>query len=146
MIRLVLDTNTLISAVGWRHSKQRRILEACLFKKYLLIESADLLDEFVKVVSRPKFSFVSKEERNELVTRLIGHSEIVEPKKKLNIVEEDPADNKVLECGLEGKADYIITGDRHLLNLKRFGKTEILTASEFLQKEWVAAAADHEKF
>ncbi len=135
MIRLVLDTNTLISAVGWRHSKQRRILEACLFKKYLLIESADLLDEFVKVVSRPKFSFVSKEERNELVTRLISHCEIVEPKKKLNIIEEDPADNKVLECAFEGKADYIITGDRHLLNLKGYGKISILKASEFLQEE-----------
>jgi len=135
MIRLVLDTNTLISAVGWRHSKQRRILEACLLKKYLLIESADLLKEFVEVISRPKFSFVSQEQRSELVTRLISHCEMVEPKKKLNIVKQDPEDNKVLECSLEGKADYIITGDRHLLNLKQFGKTEILTAGEFLQRE-----------
>jgi putative PIN family toxin of toxin-antitoxin system len=134
MIRLVLDTNTLISAVGWRHSKQRRILGACLFKKYLLIESADLLNEFVKVISRPKFSFVSGEERNDLVTRLMSHCEIVESKKELNIIKQDPADNRVLECSLEGKADYIITGDRHLLNLRQFGKTEILTASEFLQK------------
>jgi len=59
---------------------------------------------------------------------------MVRPKRKLNIIKQDPADNKVLECSLEGKADYIITGDRHLLNLKQFGKTEILTASEFLQK------------
>jgi len=83
MIRLVLDTNTLISAVGWRDSKQRKILEACLFKEYLLIESAELLEEFVTVISRPKFS----------------------------------------------------TGDQHLLHLRQFGKTAILTASEFLQKE-----------
>ena len=119
MIRLVLDTNTLISAVGWRDSKQRRILEACLFKKYLLIESPDLLNEFLAVISRPKFSFVSEEERNEFMTRLMSHCEMVEPKRKVNIVKQDPADNKVLECSLEGKADYIITGDRHLLNLKR---------------------------
>jgi len=135
MIRLVLDTNTLISAVGWRDSKQRRILEACLFKKYLLIESPDLLNELVKVISRPKFSFIPEEAKNEFVTRLISHCEIVELKKKLNAVRQDPADNSVLECGLEGKADYIITGDRHLLNLKRYGKMSILTASEFLQKE-----------
>lgn len=82
MIRLVLDTNTLISAVGWRDSNQRKILEACLFKKYLLIAAIE-----------------------------------------------------VLECAMEEKAHYIITGDRHLLNLKQFGKTAILTASEFLQKE-----------
>lgn len=135
MIRLVLDTNTLISAVGWRDSKQRKILEACLFKEYLLIESAELLEEFVTVISRPKFSFVSEEQKNEFVTRLISHCEIVEPKKKLNIIKQDPADNKILECSLEGKADYIITGDQHLLNLRQFGKTAILTASEFLQKE-----------
>ena len=134
MIRLVLDTNTLISAVGWRHSKQRKILEACLFKQYLLIESPQLLEEFVAVISRPKFSFVSEEQKNEFVTRLISHCEMVRPKRKLNIIKQDPADNKVLECSLEGKADYMITGDRHLLNLKQFGKTEILTASEFLQK------------
>ena len=135
MIRLVLDTNTLISAVGWRDSKQRKILEACLFKKYLLIESDDLLKEFLTVISRPKFSFVSEEQKREFVTRLISHCEIVEPKKKLNIIKRDPADNKVLECSLEGKAGYIITGDRHLLNLRQFGKTAILTASEFLQNE-----------
>jgi putative PIN family toxin of toxin-antitoxin system len=134
MIGPVLDTNTLISAVGWRHSKQRRIPEACLFKKYLLIESADLLNEFVKVISRPKFSFVSGEERNDLVTRLMSHCEMVVPKTMLDIVKQDPADNKVLERSLEGKADYIIRGDRHLLDLRQFGKTEILTASEFLQK------------
>lgn len=134
MIRLVLDTNTLISAVGWRDSKQRRILEACLFKKYLLIESADLLKEFLEVINRPKFSFVPEEQKSEFVTRLISHCEIVEPKKKLNIIKQDPADNKVLECGLEGKADYIITGDNHLLDLRQFGKTAILTASEFLHK------------
>ena len=135
MIRLVLDTNTLISAIGWRDSKQRRILEACLFKKYLLIESDGLLKEFMTVISRPKFSFVSEEQKREFVTRLISHCEIVEPRKKLNIIKQDPADNKVLECSLEGKAHYIITGDRHLLNLKQFGKTAILTASEFLQNE-----------
>jgi len=135
MIRLVLDTNTLISAIGWRDRKQRRILEACLFKKYLLIESDDLLKEFLTVISRPKFSFVSEEQKREFVTRLISHCEIVEPKKKLNIIKQDPADNKVLECSLAGKAHYIITGDRYLLNLKQFGKTAILTASEFLQNE-----------
>jgi len=105
MIRLVLDTNTLISAVGWRDSKQRKILEACLFKEYLLIESVELLEEFVTVISRPKFSFVPEEQKSEFVTRLISHCEIVKPKGKLNIIKQDPADNKVLECSLEGKAD-----------------------------------------
>ncbi|OGW56319.1 MAG: hypothetical protein A2Y81_04790 [Nitrospirae bacterium RBG_13_43_8] len=82
MKQLVLDTNTLISAVGWRDSKQRKILEACLFKRYLLIETADLLKAFFEVISRPKSSFVPEEQKSEFVTRLISHCEIVEPKKE----------------------------------------------------------------
>ena len=133
MIRAVLDTNTLISAVGWRHSKPRRILEACLSGKYLLVESPDLLNEFITVMNRPKFSFILEEQKRELVARLVNHCEIVEPKKKLNIIKNDPADNKVLECALEGKAQYIISGDNHLLRLKDFMGIRIMTATEFLE-------------
>jgi len=133
MIRIVLDTNTIISAVGWKHSKPRRILEACLSGKYLLVESPGLLKEFVAVMERPKFNFIPEEQKKELVTRLINYCEIVEPKKKLNIIKNDPADNKVLECALQGKAQYIVSGDNHLLRLKDFMGIKIVTAAEFLE-------------
>ena len=133
MIRIVLDTNTIISAVGWKHSKPRRILEVCLSGKYLLVESPGLLKEFVAVMERPKFHFIPEEQKKELVTRLINYCEIVEPKKKLNIIKSDPADNKVLECALEGKAQYIVSGDNHLLRLKDFMGIRIVTAAEFLE-------------
>ena len=136
MIRLVLDTNTLISAIGWRDSKPRKILQACLSRKYVLVESTELLKEFLSVISRPKFSFIAEEQKAELLARLISHCEIVEPKERLSIIKEDPADNKVLECALEGRAQYIITGDQHLLTLKHFGRTTILTASNFLEKAY----------
>jgi putative PIN family toxin of toxin-antitoxin system len=131
MIRVVLDTNTLVSAVGWKHSKPRIILEACLSGKYLLVESPALLKEFVAVVERPKFGFIPEEQKKELVARLINYCEIVEPKKKLNIIKSDPADNKVLECALEGKAQYIISGDNHLLRLKDFRGISIVTATDY---------------
>lgn len=134
MIRLVLDTNTLISAVGWRDSNSRKILEACLLGECKLIESPDLLKEFLAVIKRPKFSFVAEEEIDELLARLVRHCEIVEPKKKLNIVKRDPADKRVLECAIEGNAQYIVSGDQHLLNLKQFGETTILTANDFLKR------------
>jgi len=104
----------LISAVGWKYSKPRRILEACLSEKYLLVESPGLLKEFVAVMERPKFGFIPEEQKKELVTRLINYCEIVEPRKNLNIIKNDPADNEVLECALEGKAQYIVSGDNHL--------------------------------
>jgi putative PIN family toxin of toxin-antitoxin system len=142
MIRLVLDTNTLISAIGWRESKPRRILEACLLRKYVLVESAALLKEFLSVINRPKFSFIREEQNTELLERLASHCEVVEPKKKINIIKQDPADNKVLECALEGRAQYIITGDQHLLKLKQFGGTRIMTANEFLSVNSTAKATN----
>ena len=136
MIRLVLDTDTLISAIAWRDSKARKILEACLAGKYVLVESTALLKEFLSVISKPKFTFISEEQKAELLARLISHCEIVEPKERLSIIKEDPADNKVLECALEGRAQFIITGDQHLLTLKHFGKITILTANNFLEKAY----------
>ena len=129
MIRVVLDTNTLVSAVGWKHSKPRIILEACLSGKFQLVESAGLLKEFVAVMERPKFGFIPEERKKELVARLINYCEIIEPKKKLNIIKSDPADNKLLECALEGKAQYIISGDNHLLRLKVFMGIKIVMVS-----------------
>lgn len=133
MIRIVLDTNTIISAIGWKHSKPRRILEACLSGKYLLVESPGLLKEFAAVMGRPKFGFIPEEQKKELVTRLINYCEIVEPTKKINIIKSDPSDNKVLECALEGKAQYIVSGDNHLLRLKVYMGIRIVTAAEFLE-------------
>ena len=133
MIRIVLDTNTIISAIGWKHSKPRRILEACLSGKYLIVESPGLLKELAAVMERPKFGFIPEEQKKELVTRLINYCEIVEPTKKINIIKSDPADNKVLECALEGKAQYIVSGDNHLLRLKVYMGIRIVTAAEFLE-------------
>jgi putative PIN family toxin of toxin-antitoxin system len=105
-----------------------------LSRKYVLVESAALSKEFFSVISRPRFRFISEEQKAELLARLISHCEIVEPKECLSIIKEDPADNKVLECALEDRAQFIITGDQHLLTLKHFGRTIILTASIFLEK------------
>ena len=59
-------------------------------------------------------------------------SALVEPELSLNVVAEDPDDNRVLECAVSGRADYVISGDRHLLKLKEHGGIPILTAREFL--------------
>jgi len=59
-------------------------------------------------------------------------STIVQPKNEVCVIEDDPDDNIVLECGLEGKANYIISGDEHLLKLKKYEGTIIVKAQEFL--------------
>ena len=78
MIKVVLDTNTLISAIGWKESKPRIIFEGCLFGKLRLIESIDLLREFAKVIQRPKFDFITEDEKEEFLVNLMKMRDIVE--------------------------------------------------------------------
>tara|TARA_Y100000310_G_C20327991_1_gene643907 strand:+ start:213 stop:644 length:432 start_codon:yes stop_codon:yes gene_type:complete len=133
MIKVVIDTNTLISAMGWKDSKPRKIIDGCLYKKWILVESMDLLKEFIKVIQRPKFDFISEEDKKEFLINLMNIYEFVEPKKKLELIKDDPDDNIVLECALEGNVDYIISGDEHLLELKKFENIRIVSANDFLE-------------
>jgi len=132
MHRVVLDTNVIISALGW-NGAEREVLELCLKRKIQLIESRPLLDELIKVLSRPRFKFINAKKKTELLDSLIQISEAVAPTEKINAVKDDPSDNKFLETAVEGKADYIISGDNHLLKLRRFRRIRIVNAKEFLR-------------
>ena len=64
--------------------------------------------------------------------KLINNSEIVEPSVKIDIIKDDPDDNKILECAIAGNVDCIVSNDKHLLKLKEFKGIKILTPKEFL--------------
>jgi len=132
MVNIVLDTNALISALGWKKGNPRRIFEKCLFGEYRLVESRNLIEEFTSVMKRPKFDFISEEEKQEFLIHLLQMCDLVEPKTQIEAIKEDPKDNIVLECAVEGKADFIISGDPHLLKLKEFKGIKILNPKEFL--------------
>ena len=132
MIRAVIDTNTLISALGWKEGNPRKVLELCILGKCRLMESLDLIKEVVSVISRHKLNFIAVEEKNQFLVFLLQISSLVKPKEKINAVKEDSKDNIVLECAVEAKADYIVSGDQHLLKLKEFKGIKIITAKEFL--------------
>jgi uncharacterized protein len=132
-MRLVLDTNTLISAMGWK-GKQRHILDTCISGKHELIESIELISEFVRVMKDKKFGFLSGSEKQEFLVSLISVCEIVQPSQKINELAQDPSDNIVLECAVAGKAEAIITGDEHLLKLKEFRGIKVINAAQFLER------------
>ena len=62
-----------------------------------------------------------------------NYSQITEPKIKVNVIKEDPSDDKVLECALSCKAEFIISGNKHLLELGEYKGIKILTPKEFLE-------------
>jgi putative PIN family toxin of toxin-antitoxin system len=126
--RVVLDTNILISAFRFG-GKPKAILELTLDKALLALTSEPLKDELVRLLAR-KF-FMKPGLIEEICAPLWEVSEWIEPKIRLNLCPDEP-DNRVLECALEGHAAYIVTGDRHLLNLRPMKGLVILTPDAFL--------------
>ena len=132
-LRVVIDTNVFISAILFKGYPAKLV---DLWKKNFLkiLISKEVLEEYIKVLSYPKFQ-LSKEEINYIVEKeLLPFVEVIKVKSKISIIKEDKEDNKFLILALEGNASCIISGDKHLLKLKKFHNTPIVTIKEFLEK------------
>lgn len=129
--KVVLDTNIIVSAFGWS-GRPREIFELILNGKIELVSSPKLLSELKRVLNYSKFKF-SDELKKEVTNLILNISMIVVAKTKINVIKEDPSDNCFLEAAVSGRADFIITGDKHLLNLREYKRIKILTATEFLK-------------
>jgi len=130
VIRACLDSNIWISAFIFS-GKPAQILDLAVDKKIIPITSPQIIAE-VGIVLNKKFKFSEREIKKEL--KVIHEvSELVVPKTKVKLLAYLP-DNKILEAALEGKVDYIVTGDRkHLLPLKKFRDIPIITPAKFLE-------------
>ena len=132
MLKLVLDTNILVSGIGWP-GFPGRLVDEWIDGKFTLVESPTLLGEFRRVIKDGKFSFLDQDDVDEFFRMLVGKSEVVEPASRVDIIIEDPADNRVLECAVAGRADYIVSGDRHLLRLGSFAGVRIVKARQMVE-------------
>jgi len=128
-LRVVFDTNILVSASFWFGSSAQA-LDFALEEKFLCFTSKELLDEYSRIVLRD-FD-ISTDNFTMRMKDLLLVAHIVEPKQKLNVV-LDPDDNKVIEAAVEANADVIVSGDKHLLNLKKYGGIRVLSAKEFVE-------------
>lgn len=130
MSRVVLDTNVYISALlfgGFPGS----VLDLAILGAFTLILSPALLDELDEKL-RAKFE-MTMEDTAFLRARLETVGEIVEPGEVLKVIVDDPDDNRVLECAVKGKADLIVSGDRHLLKLGMYRGIKIVTVRQFME-------------
>ena len=132
MIRVVLDTNILISAILFG-GEPRQVLDRVIRGEIRLCISEAILEELKGVLQRSKFNY-STEAIQAILTELISLSDFVNPSKTIRAVSEDPEDNRILECAVEAEANYIITGDVHLVRLGRYQDIEVLNAATFLEK------------
>jgi len=93
-----------------------------------LVTSPDVLEEIERVL-RNKFE-VPEDKIGEFLEEILIFAEVVFPVKKVNIIKEDPSDNMILETAENGNDDIIVSWDKHLLNLSKFGSVPIIRASE----------------
>lgn len=92
--------------------------------------SPEIHDELSRVMDYPKFEF-SEKEKNNFLEIVLSKSILAEPSEDIEAVEEDPSDNKFLECALEAETDFIVSGDPHLLKMGEFKGIEILSPKAF---------------
>ena len=130
-MRVVLDTNVVVSAILFG-GRPQEILKAALAGDLRLCISEAMVTELQGVLQRPKFGFKA-EIIQSIISELTLLAEWVTPKTHLNLVKDDPADNQVIDCAVEASADYIITGDKHLLQLGKYGKVEIANPDAFIK-------------
>ncbi len=130
MLRVVLDTNVLVSAII-SDGKPRELLRRGISKQFAIVTSKLLLKELGVVLRRPKFK-TSGDEVNRIIIALMQTAEVVNVASKLRVVGDDPKDNMVIETAYDGSADMIVTGDSHLLALGNFKGIKIITVEQML--------------
>jgi len=135
VLGVTADTNVYVSAFAFG-GKPLQILEIAAQGLIRLSISDAILQETIRVL-RDKFQWEAGALR-EVDAIVRGIAEVVVPTQTVDVVKSDPSDNRVLECAAEARSDYIVSGDRDLLKLGRFGDTPILRVDGFLK-----AARDH---
>jgi len=133
-MKITLDTNVLVSATFWT-GDSFRILKLIDEKKMNLVLSLPIIEEYHKILDSNEIIKKIKNKEllvSKLINTVLNNCELVKPRKKLEVVKDDPEDDKILECAQEGKVDYIITQDNHLLKLKMFENIIILAPFDFL--------------
>jgi uncharacterized protein len=128
-LRLVLDTNIVVSAALKPEGLQRTVLLLAITKPARLYVSTPIFEEYGQVLARPEFQ-IRKGFRHQFLQRIATRSRFVSPAHRLQVT-ADPDDNMFLECADAARADYLITGNaRHFP--RYWKRTKIITSREFL--------------
>ena len=131
-MNITVDTNVILSALGW-NGPEFKVMNLVFNKKINLVLSTQILEEFIGTAKSEKFDF-SDEEIDDFSDALLNIGRIVFPEENISRIKEDPQDNRILECAVAGNSKFIISGDNHLLKLREFEGIKIMNASKFLNE------------
>lgn len=136
MITAVLDTNVIISAILIKGNIPDKILQAWREEKFELVISFQILNELSRVLFYPKIKqkkWLNDQQIEELIVSLAKASSLTPGTLVLEVIKDDPDDDKFIIAAIEQKADYIVSGDLHLKKLKEYKGIKIVTPADFLK-------------
>ena len=131
-MRVVLDTNVFISGIFWEGNFCSKIIDKWKNREFELVSSIEIIEELLNTLKHFKIQLdeeTIESWRNIIIERVI----IAKSSERLDVIKEDPNDNKFLETAIAGKANFIITQDNHLLKVKKLNSIIILNPEEFLK-------------
>jgi putative PIN family toxin of toxin-antitoxin system len=134
LVRVVLDTNVLVSGLIGEHGPPRQLIDAWLEGRYTLLTSLYQAAELNHVLSYPRIASRLRLEESELsliLAALLSEAEVTPSLLELPGVTRDPKDDPLVACALEGNADYLVSGDRDLLDLGEYGEIQIVSPHQF---------------
>jgi len=137
MLKAVLDTSILVSAFLKHEGVNAKVLLGGK-DRYQLYLSEDILEETSRVLLtyeriRKKYHYTDDEALEYLETLRVVAKQVLKKLPKIRVIERDPKDNSVLACALKAKADYIVSKDDHLKDLKEYRGIRIVASQEFLE-------------
>ena len=132
IIRVVLDTNILISALLFK-GELTRMVGLWQRGKMIPIISKETFDELRTVLEYPKFSLSRAEIKSLIEQEILPFFEVVNVSKHVKGACRDPGDDKFISCAISANANYIVTGDKDLSDLKKYQSVRIIHASDFIK-------------
>lgn len=132
-MKVVLDTNIYLSGLIFPKSKPALILRLAKRKKFLTYCSSFIIFEIRRNLMI-KFG-LEDQIVQKIIDDILKYVQLITPKKHLNIILTKKDDNRILDCAIAAEADFLVTGDKkHILPIKKIGKTKIISAAEFIQE------------
>ena len=132
IIRVVLDTNVLISALLFK-GELTRMVGLWQRGKMIPVISKETFDELRTVLEYPKFSLTAAEIKSLIEHEVLPFFEVVNVSKHVQGACRDPGDDKFISCAISANADFIVTGDKDLSDLKKYQFVRIIHGSDFLK-------------
>ncbi len=137
-MRVVFDTNIFISMLIWRNKELEFLYDLFQQNKITVSVNIQIIQEITRVLNYPKFAIPLQKAdltAEKIISAIINDCLIFSSSAKpLKIIKDDPSDNIILDCAQSSGADFIVSGDKHLLNLKSFQNIPILTPRQFINR------------